>query len=68
MATCNNDLAEVWQNVYDAADSRTWFESAWANTYESLPNRCLSGPPVATFPNVFVQACASVYYFVWGSS
>jgi hypothetical protein len=68
MAACNNDLAEVWQNVYDAADSRTWFESAWANTYEPLPNRCLSGLPVTTLPNVFVQACASVIWFDWGSS
>jgi hypothetical protein len=68
MATCNGDLAEVWQNVYDAADSRTWFESAWANTYEPLPNRCLSGLPVTTLPNVFVQACASIYWFDWGSS
>ena len=61
MATCNGDLAEIWQNVYDAADRRTWFESAWAN-------RCLSGLPVTMLPNVFVQACDSFYWFDWGSS
>ena len=67
MAACNNDLAEVWENVYDAADSRTWFESAWADAYEPLPNRCLSGLNVAP-PNVFVQACGSIYWDDWGSS
>jgi hypothetical protein len=67
MATCNNDLAEVWQDVYDAADRRTWFESAWANTYEPRPNRCLQAFPV-TPPNVFVGACASIAADDWGSS
>jgi hypothetical protein len=59
-ASCVNDAAEQWTNVYDATHKRTVFVSVYD------PNLCLS----ADYIDGIVKAdpCVNAWYQEWGTS
>jgi hypothetical protein len=73
-ATCNNDEAEMWWNVYDPESGRTLFESEWAYYNLDYEQVCLTyGPGDGDSAGLFATPCnfsgnSSYWYQQWGTS